>query len=340
MQAMSHNATTLTSWMRCLKAALESRGIPSTPLFERAGLDPAGMQDPNARYPQAAITRLWQLAIEASNDPALGLDVGRQVNQTTFHALGYSLLASQTLEECFTRLLRYFRIVSDAAELDFCQVDSQTQKFVIHPLAGDAQPSDAALDALLSVLIRLCRALAGPQFTAAAIYLHRPPPVDKQLYEKVFKAALFFDATESAIHFHTADLQRALPYANPELARHNDEILSRYLAHFDKENTANRVHAVLVELLSQGEPSQEKVADALHMSLRNLQRKLSDEDSSYKTILNNTRRDLALSYIKDQRYSISEITFLLGFADSSSFTRAFKRWTGQAPSAFRNNLSI
>ena len=333
---MPHNATTLTTWARCLKAALDARGIDSRALFEKAGLDPASMQDPNARYPQASITRLWQLAVEATADPALGLDVGRQVNQTTFHALGYSLLASQTLEECFARLLRYFRIVSDAAELDFCRINDRQHKFVMHPVEGADQPSDAALDALLSVLIRLCRALAGADFRAAAIALRRPVPADAALYEKVFKAPLTFDAQETAIYFNSADLLARLPFANAELARHNDAVLNRYLAHFDKENMANRVHAILVELLPQGEPNQDKVASALHMSLRNLQRKLSDEGSSYKEILNSTRHDLALSYIKDRRYTISEITFLLGFSDSSSFTRAFKRWTGLSPSAFRD----
>ena len=337
---MPHNATTLTSWTRCLKATLDARGIDSLALFQQAGLDPAALQDPNARYPQAGITALWQLAVTASADPALGLDVGRHVNQTTFHALGYSLLASQTLEECFLRLLRYFRIVSDAAELDFCRINEHSYQFVMHPLSGRDQPSDAAMDAMVSVLIRLCRALAGPAFRATEVRLRRAAPADTLVYEKVFKAPICFNATNTAITFNATDLKAPLPFANPELARHNDEVLSRYLAHFDKENTANRVHARLVELLPQGEPSQEKIADALHISLRNLQRKLSDEGTTYKEILNNTRRDLALSYIQDKRYTISEITFLLGFSDSSSFTRAFKRWTGKSPSAHRQNPQL
>lgn len=332
---MPHNATTLTSWVRCIKAALDARGIDSLSLFDKAGLDPVALADPNARYPQAGITDLWGLAVKASGDPAFGLDVGRQVNQTTFHGLGYSLLASATLEECFSRILRYFRIVSDAAELDFRSDSGDTYKFYMHPLPGAGRPSEEAIDALMSVLIRLCRALAGPDFRATEVSFLRAQPQDISPWEKVFKAGLVFGSNENAIVFAGDVIRAPLPFANPELARHNDAILTRYLAHFEKENTANRVHAILVDLLPQGEPSQEKVAEALHMSLRNLQRRLSEEDTSYKTILNETRRDLALSYIEDKHYSISEITYLLGFSDSSSFTRAFKRWTGQAPSAFR-----
>ncbi|MDX1496909.1 MAG: AraC family transcriptional regulator [Salinisphaeraceae bacterium] len=332
---MSHNATTLSSWVRCIKAALDARGIDSLALFAQAGLDPSSLSDPNARYPQAGITALWRLAVQASGDEAFGLDVSRQVNQTTFHAMGYSLLASPSLEECFSRILRYFRIVSDAAELDFQQQPKDQYKFFMHPLPGDSRPSDEAIDALMSVLIRLCRALAGKAFRAQEVTLLRPPPHDPSPWEKVFKAPVSFNAKENAIVFKGSDIRAPLPFANPELARHNDAILTRYLAHFDKENTANRVHATLVEMLPEGEPSQEKVANCLHLSLRNLQRKLSDEGTSYKQILNNTRQDLALSYIADSSYTISEITYLLGFSDSSSFTRAFKRWTGQSPSAYR-----
>ncbi|MGJ8687865.1 MAG: helix-turn-helix transcriptional regulator, partial [Spongiibacteraceae bacterium] len=148
---------------------------------------------------------------------------------------------------------------------------------------------------------------------------------------------LEFGATETAMYMEADVLNQPLDNANPDLARHNDEILARYLSDFDKQNVANRVHGCLVKQLPLGEPTQEKTAEALHMSLRNLQRKLSAEDTSYKEILNQTRHDLALSYMQDLRYSISEITYLLGFSDTSSFNRAFRRWTSQSPSEYRSS---
>ncbi len=331
---MPYNATSLTSWARAIKATLDAQAVDSRQLFEQAGLDLAALKDPNARYPLEGTTRLWQLAVQATDNPCLGLDVGRNINQTTFHALGYSLLASPTLQECFERLVRYFRIVTDAAELEFCP-DGSNYKFVIHPLPGIQQPAVEALDAMMSVIIRLCRLLQGQDFRALKTCFRRAAPPDITAFEKVFKSPLEFGADETAIYLAGDTLRQPLASANAELARHNDAILTRYLAHFDKENATNRVHSTLVELLPLGEPSQDKVAAVLHMSLRNLQRKLSAEGTTYKEVLNQTRRELALSYIADNRYSISEITYLLGFSDSSSFTRAFKRWTGQAPSNFR-----
>lgn len=123
--------------------------------------------------------------------------------------------------------------------------------------------------------------------------------------------------------------------ANPELARLNDEVALRYLARFDRDKLNSRLRAALVEQLPRGEPSAAKLAVMLNLSLRSLQRRLADEGTSYEDLLTSTRRELALSHLADRRYSIGEVAYLLGFADASSFNRAFKRWTGQTPGQYR-----
>jgi AraC-like DNA-binding protein len=92
---------------------------------------------------------------------------------------------------------------------------------------------------------------------------------------------------------------------------------------------------LLIERLATGEPSQEDVAGALKMSARSLQRRLIDEGTSYARILDDTRRGLAITYITQSRYSVGEIGYLLGFSGAPSFVRAFRRWTGVAPTAYR-----
>lgn len=336
---MAHATTSLSSWAKAVKLTLDQHDVDSDALFKKAGLDIAVLQDPNGRYPLEGTTRLWRLAVTATDDQNFGLSVGRNVNQTTFHALGYSLMASPTLKAVFERLVRYFRIVTDAGELDFCR-DKNNYKFVLNPLDGPIQPAYESLDALMSVVIRLCRLLSAKKFRATRVTFRRPAPDDTRVFEKVFKAPIEFGAAETAIYMDADVLNQQLENANPDLARHNDEILARYLIDFDKQNIANRVHGSLVTQLPQGEPSQEKTAEALHMSLRNLQRKLSAEGTSYKAILNQTRHDLAVSYMQDPRYSVSEITYMLGFSDTSSFNRAFRRWTGQSPTAYRSEQKI
>ncbi|MCF4615477.1 helix-turn-helix transcriptional regulator, partial [Acinetobacter baumannii] len=110
---------------------------------------------------------------------------------------------------------------------------------------------------------------------------------------------------------------------------------NRYLARFDKENILARVKVKLIEKLSTGDFQQQDVAKSLGLSIRSLQRKLSAENTSYSELLDQTRHELALSYIKNSSHNITEIAYILGFTDVSSFTRAFRRWTDLSPIHYR-----
>ncbi|MDM4770260.1 AraC family transcriptional regulator [Solimonas sp. SE-A11] len=325
--------TVLSSWGRAIRRALDRAGVDSAALFAEAGLDIAALDDPNARYPLEQTTRLWGLSVQATGDEAFGLSVASQVNATTFHALGYALQASNTLREAFERMVRYFRLVTDAADLEFFP-EGEDYCFRIRP-AGAVMPAPESIDAFISIFLRFCRSHLGSGFAPRRVTLRRLAPASAAGYERVLRCPLEFGAAENAIWFPRWPFDQRLEGANPELARHNDEIALRYLAHHDKENLLARVRAVLTELLPIGVPAAEQVADSLHLSLRSLQRKLAEEGSSYEALLNETRRELAQSYLQDRRYSIGEITFLLGFSDTSSFTRAFRRWNGCSPSQFR-----
>ena len=92
---------------------------------------------------------------------------------------------------------------------------------------------------------------------------------------------------------------------------------------------------MLTRRLARGEPSQGEVAELLNMSARTLQRKLGEGGVTYKEMLDETRRSPALAYLSASRHTVSDVTYLLGFSAGSSFTRAFRRWTGQSPSDWR-----
>jgi len=89
-----------------------------------------------------------------------------------------------------------------------------------------------------------------------------------------------------------------------------------------------------------GEFSEEDLASDLHMSRRSLQRRLAEADASYQSLVDDTRRDMALRYIEDPAKSATDITFLVGYSQQSAFTRAFRRWTGMSPSEYRASKSL
>jgi AraC-like DNA-binding protein len=330
--------TALASWTRALRKQLDALGLDSAELCRAAGLDPQLMDDPNARYAVSATGRLWQLAVQASGDPAIGLRVSRFVSPTTFHALGYALVASGSLREVFERIVRYHQVVSDALVLDLRQSGERYQ-FRFRVPEGGMAPAIESLDAFAAIYVRTCRNRLGRDYAPLAVYLQRPEPLDPQPWHDVFRAPIFFGAEENRLEFSCDDFDAQLDDGNPELAEHNETVLKRTLEQLKPQTWERRVRAAIEAQLPDGEPSAESVAQSLHLSLRSLQRHLADEGFRYDLLLNQCRQNLAMQHMRDPRSSLSEIAYLLGFADTSSFSRAFKRWTGQTPSQYRESLA-
>ncbi|MDX1655152.1 MAG: AraC family transcriptional regulator [Candidatus Competibacteraceae bacterium] len=327
--------STLSSWVLLIKKALDSYGCDSLILFEQAGLDPRYLDDPEARYPQSGVKTLWRLAVEASGDEAFGLRAARYWHPTTLHALGFSWMASASLHDGLERLVRYGQVVTDAG---WAQLEEREEGFRFLLLIREPAltPPDAALDAVLATLVRMCRTSLGEEFSPRRVALCRPPPKDPGPFQDYFRAPLVFEVTPCALDFDREELLRPLPTANAQLARANDRIINDYLARFERTSVIRRVKARLIEQLPSGQASQESVARAVHLSPRSLQRKLREEGTTYTQLLEDTRRELAAQYVRDARLSINEITYLLGFSEPANFSRSFKRWTGVSPSAYRS----
>jgi len=195
----------------------------------------------------------------------------------------------------------------------------------------------AASDAGLAMFLRMCQITAGTRIMPVHVTMQRPEPVDKTAYEDMFGPSIEYAAPAHRLSFDAVLVNTPLSTAHPELARLNDQTVIDYLARCERSNLTMQVRAGIIEQLPNGRPNQEDIAQTLNTSLRSLQRKLKDEDTNFKALLNETQQDLALQYIRDSNRTIGEITYLLGFSEPSNFTRAFKRWTGKSPGEFRSH---
>lgn len=324
----------LASWTRALRKQLDALGLDSQALSLAAGLDPNLMDDPNARYPVTTTTRLWQMAVQASGDPALGLRVSRFVSPTTFHALGYALVASGSLREVFERIVRYHPVVSDALNLSFVRAGDRYEfRFVVPE--GCPVPANEAMDAFAAIYVRTCRNRLGRDYAPLAVHLVRPQPADPKPWHDMFRAPLFFNAPDNLLEFACADFDSHLDDAGPKLAEHDETVHNGTLEPLSTLTWERKVRDAIENQLPEGEPSAERIAHTLRLSLRSLQRHLADEGCSYDLLLNQCRQNLALLHMCEAGCSLSEIAYLLGFADTLSFSRAFKRWTGMTPYQYR-----
>ena len=189
-----------------------------------------------------------------------------------------------------------------------------------------------ALTAFSATVLRFCRMSFGSNFLPLRMSLCRSTPVDTAPYEKVFQCPLEFDAPRIEWLITQHDMEKKLAAGNKELARRNDDIVKDYIARLDEDSFIPKVQTVIVECMSDGQLKQGAIAARLGVSVRGLQRKLADNGHSFSGILTSVRKEMALGYL-DSGYQIKEIAFLLGFTDSSNFARAFKQWTGQAPTS-------
>jgi AraC-like DNA-binding protein len=131
-------------------------------------------------------------------------------------------------------------------------------------------------------------------------------------------------------------LDTSNPHADANLARLLDRHAEGLLKHVVQHaSPAERLRVWLVEVLSSGNPSVASAARALHMSVRTLHRSLQQEGTSFRELIDQLRQEQAATLLANPRYSVAEVGFLLGFTELSSFSRAFKRWTGKSPAAFR-----
>jgi len=328
--------TTIASWAAVIWRALEARGIAPRPVFVRAGVNSDQLHDAGARIPLPAMTRLWELAVEVTGDPCFGLSAGQHIHPTTFHALGYAWLASGTLREALDRFVRFTRLVSTALTLRTVSVGTEVE-LGIASVSSVLPISLAAADAGAVAVVSMCRTSYGESFHPLRVRLQRPCPPCEQQFATFFRAPITYGAPDTTLVFAAADLDRELPTGNAELARASDEVILRYLARFDREDVVTQVRIQLMDLLPSGQTSARHVAESLHLSERSLQRKLAEHGTSLAQLREDTRRELANQYVRNSRFSVGEITYMLGFSEPASFTRAFHRWNGMSPSAYRRS---
>lgn len=314
--------------------ALKHAGIDPARVFTEAGMDIKKIKDPNSRYEYESITRLWRIAAREIGDPCFGLIAASYWHPTSMHALGFAWMASASLKGALKRAARYSRMLNTVLLMRM-EEKKEGYEFTLDIESDHPQPADEAADASLAMIVRMCRMSYDESFSPIKVYMSREINECDFRYREYFRAPIEYSSGKIGLLLEKKVIEEALPTANADLALSNDRLISEYLAQLDHNDVEMQVRVKLIELLPSGEASEEKIAGRLNLSQRTLQRKLREAGTSYKNILEQTRRELATQYMDSSLLTISEITYLLGFSEASNFSRAFKRWNGISPSSYR-----
>ncbi|RKZ66978.1 MAG: hypothetical protein DRQ48_10290 [Gammaproteobacteria bacterium] len=315
---------------------LEEYGQDPESLFLEAGIEPKLIDTPDARVNIDSANKLWSRASELIDDPCFGLHAVRHWHPSHYGALGYAWLASSSLRTAFNRFDRYVHTVSEF--VDF-QLEDTADGFVVTLVPRPTmQDIPARIDAALAIFIKMCRINVDEELNPSLVtFTHEEFPSSGDYYA-FFRCPVQFGAATNSFTIPAELIDQQLDGASPELAQLHDQLMLRALAKLNRNNIEQRVKATIIEQLPSGNISQGMVADALHMSIRNLQRKLKNMDTSFRDLLEETRRELAIQYVTESDINLGEVTFLLGFSESSTFSRAYKRWNGITPSEVRKSI--
>ncbi len=312
---------------------VRSYDLDPTPVFEQAGVDPRLRFDQNARLARDQVNALHAAAFAATGDEAIGLRVVSAFHPSHMGALGYAWLASRTLRDAWRKVQRYSQVDIDSLRITLAEHAGEFHVSFFWDADWEAIPPQITL--VMALLTHLNRRILGHDLAPLRVEFSIPEPREMAPFEAFFGCDLQFGRPQQLLVLPVSILDRPVPRALPELELATEEMVNRYLALRDKEDILSQVRCALFECLPEGGVSAERIAGQLHMSTRTLRRRLDEEGLSFRELLTDVRRALALRYLQDESLSLTEISYLLGFSEPSSFTRAFRGWTGQSPSKAR-----
>jgi AraC-like DNA-binding protein len=316
-----------------------AQGADRDALLGDAGTSYQALLDPDYRISYAQYLRIAEAAIRHTKNPAIGLDFGAQAHLAHWGVVGLAAMNGVTAGEALRLGLAYYRNFAPGWDLSV-----QIENGLGHLVARETIPRGAMLpfatEAMLMTMQRLCSQVIGRDVPPAKLVRFaypRPPYVHR--YIECFGSTLLFDCEVTEVIFDPSGLEERVVGADPTMA----VIAERYCAaEADRaapgEGLLAQVRKVLLRGLSP-RPTLEDVARELRTSSRSLRRGLQEMGTSFRTLMDEAARVRAEELVRQNNDKLEHVASELGFSDVRTFRRAFKRWTGHSPVAFRNRAS-
>ena len=343
MKIMSSYFSVISGWMIPITRALESWNIELCDVMRECGVRQEDFVDQESRLSAEKTALIMDFCNTHANRHDFSIAIAKAFHPGMFHALGYAMMSSDTLLDAFFRIARYKRVVSNTCTLKL-EPRGENMHFLMDVIAydesGRAVLSHDCIFSFLGTITQFARETLKSDYSPLSVHLNWPKPnYDTQFLNDYFQCEIFFDSDEISLAYDEETLSKQLIGRNPLLTQSHEKLLDEYLSRLDRTDVEQLVRNRIYEMLPLGTPSQSEIASHLGMSLRNLQRRLQERNTSFRDILEHTRRKLALEYILQSHLSFSEIGYLVGFSNIGNFNRAFKRWTGVTPGVYRKQQS-
>ncbi len=320
-------------WVNTVIDAARRQSVEPGVLLATAGLPPAALE--RERWPIDHITRLWRAAERCTGDPGFGLKAGASATAASLGAVTFTLQSAASLRDALGLVQTYQRLISDGGRFQMLGGDGATW-VVYHPCQGRLAFSPYQLEAVLAAVVSLARWLTGSTQPPVRVQFSQARLGPLAGYREVFGCPVDFEQAFSGILVDNALLDRPLPHADARLAQVHRQYSTAHLAALGMGRIeATELRQWLEEFPGPGMPRRAEAARALGVSERTLTRRLGEQGHTFEDLLDDVRRTRALAAVSDAQRPLADIARALGFAEPSTFYRAFRRWTGMPPARWR-----
>lgn len=321
--------------VRTLVEAVERAGVHRDRLLTAAGIDAAQLDDSSIRLSLAEYDRVQLAALAVSGDEALGLRIGEHASSAAFDVLGHLTEHAATLRQSVETIIRYSHILSVGPDATLCE-EGETASIRYAFPHGPSPTVRLVAELATSGLLRLIRLFVGSDARPRGVFFEYEAPAYHAEYTRAFDGVERFGQAFTGIEFDRAWLDRTQLHTNAELYTVLQDQAERALSRVTRSaDLAELVRAHLATHDPANMPTMDVVARHCGVSARTLRRRLLAEGVEYNVLLDRVLTGFAKRLLEGPRGSIHETAYAMGFATPAAFHRAFKRWTGMTPTAYK-----
>lgn len=326
-------------YIRLIADLLSGMGIDVPQWLAEAGMSEADLADPNKCLSYPTFHKLIASGLHITKEPAMGLLVGERLRVNTHGMLGYAAMISGTLRQAMDLLERFIGVRTTLVAVHH-EIHGDDIELHFVPTHDLGEIEAAVLEAIVLTIKNLMDHMTMGQCQVTRVCFTMPQPDYAELARDMFKTDVRYGQAWAGFALPLRVIDQPLSTADPASFEEAARICQRELdKRTEQAGMTARVRRLMLETQG-GFPSLQVTARLFHLTPRTLHRRLLDEGTSYHDILEEVRHMLAVQHLRNRDLPIQEIAYVLGYNDQANFRRAFKRWEGVAPSAWRDKLDV
>ncbi|TKB45734.1 AraC family transcriptional regulator [Thalassotalea mangrovi] len=321
--------------VRALVVYLSHLGLPLRQSLDLVGLDKASLFNEHSLLSTDVLEALYNHAESVLGLNDIGFNFGQSIEPDRWSTLGYIAYTAPTLNRALQQQYKFQSLVGNLGSPVLKQTNDQTVITWVPAYAC----SHHTVEEIITGWVALARKLSAAPVIPEKVFFAHACKGDERVYERYFQCPVLFSQDASGVVVDTELLQVPLIKHEPQLHELLCQHAEQQLASFTEAVPIEVMSQYMINRLSVKVPDIDEIAELMNLSVRTLQRKLSDAGTSYSQLLDNLRKQMAMDYLQFEHYSIMYIAEMTGFSEQSAFQRAFKRWTGMTPLQYRKGQS-